>query len=58
MSRLELVDTPLIRNRESLNSIFARVERVVKCAAPEVWTGLGLELDAYRRQAITAARWG
>jgi predicted nucleotidyltransferase len=45
----ELVDTPLICNRESLDSVFARVERVIRCAAPEVWTELGRELDAYRR---------
>jgi predicted nucleotidyltransferase len=43
-----LVKAPLVYDRSDLQQVFTHIERVIICAAPEVWSELKWELDAYR----------
>jgi predicted nucleotidyltransferase len=43
-----LVESPLVRDSSGIQHMFTRIERVIACAAPDLWSELKVELDAYR----------
>lgn len=43
-----LIGAPLIRDISGIQQMFTRIERVIACAAPDLWSELNMELDAYR----------
>ena len=44
----DLVSAPPIRNSSALQEMYTRIERVINCVAPELWSGLEQEREAYR----------